>query len=185
MYVTNLKGKEISIYHYKNFIRSMLFAFTGILFIIFKNNIISIALTLYGIYLIFYGVFFIKVNFKGMGIFNTVLGLLITALGWALVDKAIYVIAFLFLLLGLNEMFASFNRLNTAKNSNEKVHKLWFCLGLISRILYVITSIFFFININGNSIWTFNVIGILLILVGVISILFRINNIILKRKKRY
>ena len=183
MYVTNLNGKEINIYNYKNFVRSILFAFIGILFIIFKNNVISTALTLYGVYLIFYGIFFIKVDFKGMGIFNTILGLLITILGWVLLDKAIYVIAFLFLLLGLNEIVASLNRFKMSKSSNEEVQTLWFCLGLISRILFIITSILFFINLNGNSMWTFNVIGILLILVFVISILFRIKNTVLRRKK--
>ena len=77
----------------------------GILFIIFKSDIISITMSLIAAVLILMGVFSIVRKNVVSGVIKIVLGGLVLAAGWLVVEVALYIFAAILLIAGLIDLY--------------------------------------------------------------------------------
>ena len=77
----------------------------GILFIIFKSDVISIAMSLIAAVLIVMGIFSLVLKNFVSGVIKIVLGGLVLAAGWLIVEVALYIFAAILLVAGIIDLY--------------------------------------------------------------------------------
>ena len=84
----------------------------GILFIVLKGQVVSIAMTILGVLLIVLGIMNLTTKLVAPGVVKIVVGALIILFGWVLVSAALYILAALLLIFGILQLYAQI-KLNT------------------------------------------------------------------------
>lgn len=84
----------------------------GILFIVLKGQVVSIAMTILGVLLIVLGIMNLTTKLVAPGVVKIVVGALVILFGWVLVSAALYILAALLLIFGILQLYAQI-KLNT------------------------------------------------------------------------
>ena len=131
----------------------------GVLFIIFKSEVIGIAMTVLGVLLIVNGIIhLVNDEEKIYGIILICVGALIIIGGWLIATIILYIIAVLLIFYGAMLIYAFFKAGHAS------------LINLISPILMVVAGILLFLNQKGTLDWVFIVEGIVLIVEGAINL---------------
>ena len=104
----------------------------GILFIILKSDVVSIAMTLLGVALIISGVIDLLHKLIAPGIVKAVIGVAVIVFGWTLMSIAIYIMAALILAFGVVQLVQAIK-----EKQNNTMKKL---LSFIEPALMVIVA---------------------------------------------
>lgn len=130
----------------------------GILLIVFKGDIISIALTVLGALFIVLGIIDLTNNQNQVGIVRIVVGVVIIAFGWFLVSVALYVIAVLLVIAGAGAVF------------NLTSKKAKFSIAYLQPILFILAGLCLFFSQGTTVSWVFIVVGAILAVQGVMGL---------------
>ncbi len=135
----------------------------GILFVIFKSEIISIALTFIGGYLVVWGIVNVINKLFYNGIVKIVFGALVLVAGWLFIQIALYLLGAFLLISGASDLYRIF------KNKIKKV-TISFIARIIQPIIYVMVAVCLFFNQGAALSWVFIVSGVFLMLDGVVAL---------------
>lgn len=151
---------------YNNLILGLFYLIIGICLTILKQDIISILLTVVGVFIIVYGILFIARDKEvAKGIVAIVIGALVITFGWLLISIVLYVIAALLILYGAYSLYLRFK------------HKVRFnnVLGMIIYyaipIAIIIVGGALLFNQGSTVAACFIVSGIFMIVVGVLYLI--------------
>lgn len=146
------------------FVTSIALIIIGVLFIIYKSEIISIAMSLIAVALIVMGVIDLVRRSVVSGVVKIVFGALVLAAGWLFVKLALYVLAAFLLIAGVVDLY---------KLLKLKIKKLSLSviMHLIQPAIYVLVAICLFFNQGGTLSWVFTVSGIFFIIDGVVALI--------------
>lgn len=147
----------------KGVLLSILMIVVGVLFLILKAQVASIAMTVIGAMLIVFGALDLVHGRSLYGIIKAVVGVLVIVCGWTLVSAALYVIAALLLIYGIYELYA----LASTKTTTRKRSQMIVVYG--TPILNIVLALLLLFNQGGVLDWVFIVAGILFIADGVLS----------------
>ena len=136
----------------------------GALFMIFKGEIISIAMTLVGVTLIVLGVVDLLHRFTVSGIVKIALGALVLAAGWLFITLALYILGAFLLIAGVTDI---------SRISKIKVKKMTLSMAMhyVQPIIYILVAICLFFNQGGAISWVFTVSGLFLIIDGIVALI--------------
>jgi hypothetical protein len=140
----------------------------GLLFVILKDGVISIAMTLFGIGLIVSGIIPL-LDQKGQdktteSIIKIAVGACIIAFGWIFVTIALYVIAVILIAYGA---LLIYNQVKSKVKDDTVVKTL---LRYSTPVVCVVAGILLFFNLGGVMSWVFIVAGVLLLIDGALLI---------------
>lgn len=135
----------------------------GMLFVIFKNKIISIVTTLLGIALIVSAVNDIIKKRVVPFIIKGVSGIFVIVFGWLLMSAALYVFAVLLLIYGIILMYLTVKN-NRGVELSDKI------LNYVNPVLCSLAGFFLLFNQNGAISWIFVFCGVLLVIEGIIAL---------------
>ena len=131
----------------------------GILFLIFKGEVISIAMTILGVALVVLSVLDFLNNKSTPAIIKLILGLIAIIFGWFLVSLALFVLAALMLVMAIMEII----ELSKYVNNPISVY--------IAPILKIVVAVCLLFNQGGTIDWVFIIAGIILIIQGVLELI--------------
>lgn len=135
----------------------------GVLFILLKKEVISIAMTIIGALLIVEGILLIIKKAIAYGVIMIVIGALIITFGWLYAIIVIYIASALLLIYGVYELLVYLKL---------KVMPLW----LASPILKIVVAILLLFNQKGTLDWIFVVCGVILCIEGAFSLIDSLAN---------
>ena len=136
----------------------------GLLFIMFKGGVISIAMSLIGITLIVLGILDVLRQRVVSGIVKLVLAALVMLAGWLFITLALYVLGAFLLIAGAGQLVA------LSKLKFKKL-TLGVAMHFVQPIIYILVAICLFFNQGGAINWVFTVSGILLLVDGIVGII--------------
>ena len=136
----------------------------GGLFIIYKGEVISIAMSLIGITLVVLGIIDILRARVVSGVVKLVFAALVVLAGWLFVTLALYVIGAFLLIAGITQLIAI---------SKLKIKKLTLpaVMHIAQPVIYILVAICLFFNQGGAISWVFILSGVFLILDGIAGII--------------
>lgn len=146
-------------------VSSIITILLGILFIILKGNVISIAMTILGVVLIILGIIDITNNINNLGIIKLILGICVIVFGWILVSAVLYIIAALLLIYGVLEVL---NLMSIKVKGGNTLDTVLIYLVPTFKIFAAICLLF---NQGGTISWVFVVVGVFLIIEGILLLL--------------
>lgn len=137
----------------------------GILFIILKNDVVQIAITVLGVALLLTALLdLIKLSVVS-GIIKALLGIVVLVMGWMLLDVALLIIGVVLLVYGL----LTFIKKLVGK---KKEMRMWaFVLGLVESVVCVVAAVFLITSRGGAISITVTVAGVFLIIDGVLALI--------------
>ncbi len=156
IYMKKIRGNEIA--------TAVALIVIGVLFMIYKNGIVSIAMSLIGVTLIVLGVVDILRKSTMAGVVKIVLGALVLMAGWLFVTLALYILGACLLIGGIGELF---QLLRVKVKRITLPHAMRF----VKPVIYIIVAICLFFNQGGALSWVFTVSGIFFILNGVVALI--------------
>ena len=136
----------------------------GVLFIVYKSEIISFAMSLIAIALIVMGVLDIVHKNIVSGIIKIVFGALVAVAGWVFVKLALYVLAAFLLIAGVLELYG-FLRYKIQKFNLPVI------MHIVQPAIYILVAICLLFNQGGALSWVFVVSGIFFIIDGVVALI--------------
>ena len=136
----------------------------GGLFIIYKGEVISIAMSLIGITLVVLGIIDILRARVFSGVVKLVFAALVVLAGWLFVTLALYVLGAFLLIAGITQLIAI---------SKLKIKKLTLpaVMHIAQPVIYILVAICLFFNQGGAISWVFILSGVFLILDGIAGII--------------
>ena len=136
----------------------------GLLFIIYKGGIISLAMSLIGITLIVLGIIDIIKKRAVSGVIKLVFSALVMLAGWLFITLALYVLGAFLLVAGVSQLVAL---------SKVKLKKLTLPVAMhyAQPIIYILIAVCLFFNQGGAISWVFTVSGIFLIIDGIAALI--------------
>ena len=135
----------------------------GLMFIILKDDIIGIALTLVGIGAVIMAIVdFVNRQIQS-GVIKAIIGVAVLVLGWVFVDIAIYIIAGALIALGISQIITAV-RLSGFGNILEKVFMF------IKPVATLAAGLCLFFNKGGTMDWIFILSGVLILVEGLLSL---------------
>lgn len=137
----------------------------GLLLVILKNDVISIALTVIGIGLLVSAVMDFVNHLTKVGIVKAVIGVSVLVFGWMFINLALYILAAAIIIMGLMQIVNINRYAPFGMTGKEKV--IVYC----KPVLTVLAGVFLFFNQGGALAWVFVVTGVLLIVEGVMDLL--------------
>lgn len=141
------------------FLSPVLSIVLGILLLVFKGDVVSIALTVLGVVFLVMGIMDIVNKQITLGIVRMVIGAAIIVFGWLLLSVALYVIAVFLIIAGIYGIY---------KLLQKKSAK---ALDYLQPILLTVVGLCLFFNQGGTVAWVFIVVGIILIVQGIVGLL--------------
>ena len=145
-------------------IAAILMTVLGILFIVFKNDIIGIGMTVLGAMLIIQAVLDIISKKYASAVIKAVIGVLIIVLGWLFVTVALYIMAAVLLIYSLLMLIDVIRALPKLKTIFAKV------IGLVQPVGYLVVSLCLLFNQGGTVAFVFILAGIFLIIQGALAL---------------
>lgn len=135
----------------------------GLMFIILKDDIIGIALTLVGIGAVIMAIVdFVNRQIQS-GVIKAIIGVAVLVLGWVFVDIAIYIIAGALIALGISQIITAV-RLSAFGNILQKVFMF------IKPVATLVAGLCLFFNKGGTMDWIFILSGVLILVEGLLSL---------------
>lgn len=135
----------------------------GVLFIILKGGVISIAMTVLGAVLIVSAVIDLIHGHFVFAAVKAVIGILVIVFGWTLVSAVLYIFAALMLVYGVTQIAYMLKYKVTGFSAVDTLFKY------ADPVLAIVIAIFLLFNQGGTINWIFIVVGIALIVEGVIA----------------
>ena len=159
-----MKKKKIRKYKGGSFVTAAGLIALGLLFILFKGEVISIAMSIIGISLIVWGVVNLANKLVTLGTIKIVLGAFVLLAGWLLVTLALYVLGACLLVWGISDLY---------RLSKVKIKKVTLpvALHIAQPIIYILVALTLFFNQGGALSWMFTVSGIFLLVDGVVALI--------------
>lgn len=136
----------------------------GVLFIILKGQVVSIAMTVLGVALMVLAVLDLAHNLVPPAVVKAVVGVLVLVFGWAFVSVALYIMGALLLIYGILQVISTFKAAFFGKNI------LLTILSLVEPAICVFAGICLFFNQGGTIAWVFIVSGVFLIIDGILAL---------------
>ena len=149
--------------NYKKLLSPVLSIVLGVLLLVFKGSVVSIALSVLGVVFIVLGIIDITNKQTTVGIVRIAIGAVIIIFGWLLLSVALYVIAVLLVLAGVANLY---NLVNAKKP---------FGLNYLQAILLLLIGLCLFFNQGATVGWVFLVVGIILVVQGVLGLVSALN----------
>jgi len=137
----------------------------GVLCLILRAEVISIAMTILGAVLIFVGIMDLIDKQMVPAVVKIVFGVLIIVFGWTIVNAVLYIVAALLLIYGILQLYA---RLKAKVKGVRFIDTL---LAYASPIICIVISVLLFFNQCGVVNWVFIVAGIFTIVEGVLMLI--------------
>lgn len=136
----------------------------GVLFMIYKSEVISIAMSLIGITLVVVGVIDVIRKNMMMGVIKIVFGALVLMAGWLFITLALYILGACLLVAGVGQLY---------QMSKIKVKKLTlpYVVQFVQPVIYILVAICLFFNQGGALSWVFTVSGLFLIIDGIVALI--------------
>lgn len=152
-----------------DFITAAALIVIGALFMIYKSEVISIAMSLIGVTLAVLGVVDIVRGFTVSGVVKIVLALLVFATGWLFITLALYILGAFLLIAGITELYAL---------TKVKIKKMTLgtAMHIAQPIIYILVAICLFFNQGGALSWVFTVSGLFLIIDGAVALIGALDN---------
>ena len=138
----------------------------GVLFLVLKEDVVSIAMTVLGVALIVLGVLDLIAKNIPLGVVKGVVGVLVIVFGWLLTKAVLYIVGGLLLIVGILGIFELCKR----KVGFKGVDAL---LQYVKPIICIVIAILLFLN--GLN-WVFIIIGIVTVVEGGILLIDAIRN---------
>jgi uncharacterized membrane protein HdeD (DUF308 family) len=146
-------------------IAALFLTLLGLLFLIWKGGVISIAMTVLGVMLIVQAVFdVIGKNYVGC-VVRAVLGIVILIFGWAFVTVALYVMAAVLLIYGLLQLIEAIKAFPKQKSLTAKI------VEFIQPAICIVIAVCLLFNQGATVSWAFIVAGVFLIVQGVLGLI--------------
>lgn len=136
----------------------------GVLFIVCKNDIIGITMTVLGAALIVSAVFDFVHKQIVPGVVKSVVGVVVIVFGWTLMSAALYVMAALLLIYGLLLLYVVIQNRGRISNKLDKI------LSFVEPSVYIFVGICLLFNQGGTIEWIFVLSGVFLMIEGVIAL---------------
>ena len=136
----------------------------GALFMIYKSEVISIAMSIIGVTLIILGVVDSVRKFVVSGVVKIAFGVLVLAAGWLFITLALYILGAFLLIVGVSELY---------KLTKVKIKKMTLpmAMHIVQPIIYILVAICLFFNQGGALSWVFTVSGLFLVIDGVVALI--------------
>ena len=147
------------------FLTSVALIVIGLLFLIYKGGIISIAMSVIGVTLIALGIIDIIRNRVTVGIIKLVLAALVMLAGWLFIKLALYLLGAILLIVGVTE-------LRSVLSVKYKKLTLPVILHIAQPVIYILVAICLFFNQGGAISWVFTLSGLFLIIDGLAGIVY-------------
>ncbi len=154
----------------ENLITSIMMLVLGIMFLILKGGVISIAMTMLGVIVIAFGIFKLLNNAITSGIIEIVIGTLIIILGWVIAAVILYVVAALLIAYGIYKLYLLF------KTHTKGLKPYTTFMIYLMPIIQILIGVLLFINLGGVVDWVFIVTGIFMIVDGTIGLFSSVTN---------
>ena len=148
-----------------NLIMAIATVVLGVLFIVLKGEVISIAMTVLGVALIVAAVIDFVNKKLTEGVIKAVLGAVVIICGWAFVKVALYIMAAVLLIYGILQLIEAIKA--TGKKS-KVLNTVW---RLVEPVLTIIIAVCLIFNQGGAVEWLFIVAGVILIIEGMVSLI--------------
>ncbi len=136
----------------------------GALFMIYKSEIISIAMSLIGVTFIVTGIIDLLRKLTMSGVIKIVIGALVLVAGWLFITLALYILGACLLVAGISDIC----RLSAVK---LKKMTLAAAMHYVQPIIYILIAICLFFNQGGALSWVFTVSGLFLIIDGIVALI--------------
>jgi len=147
-------------------ISAILMAVIGVLFIIKKMDVISIAMTVFGVLLIVQAVLDVIGKDITSGVIKAVVGVAIIIFGWALVEIATYVLGVALIIYGVLRLVDCIKGFKSQKSTAAKI------VELIIPVICLLIGVSVFVGTFGSlANIAFIVAGIFLLLHGVLDLI--------------
>ena len=136
----------------------------GALFMIYKSEVISIAMSIIGVTLIILGVVDFVRKFVVSGVVKIAFGVLVLAAGWLFITLALYILGAFLLIAGVSELY---------KLTKVKIKKMTLpmAMHIVQPIIYILVATCLFFNQGGALSWVFTVSGLFLVIDGVVALI--------------
>ena len=145
-------------------IAAILMTVLGILFIVFKNDIIGIGMTVLGAMLIIQAVLDLIGKNYVSAVIKAVIGVLLIVLGWLFVTVALYIMAAVLLIYAILMLIEVIKALPKLKTALAKV------VGFIQPVGYLVVALCLLFNQGGTVAFVFILAGIFLIIQGALAL---------------
>lgn len=145
-------------------VSAVLMTVLGVLFLIWKNGVVSIAMTVLGALLIVQAILDIVHKAYVSGAIRAAIGVAIIVFGWALVTITLYIMAAVLLIYGILQLVGALKDLDKDSKLLAKI------LAFIEPAICLFISICLLFNQGGTISWVFIVAGIFLIIDGVVAL---------------
>lgn len=136
----------------------------GILCLILKAEVISIAMTILGAVLIVVGGMNLIDKLVPPGVVKIVVGVLIIVFGWTIVSAVLYILAALLLIYGILLLYT---RIKANVKGARVIDTI---LAYAAPVVCIVIALFLFFNQGGTVNWVFIVAGIFTIIEGVLML---------------
>ena len=137
----------------------------GLMLIIMKDDVISIALTVLGVAAIVSAILDFIHGMPNLGLIKAVIGVCILVFGWMFVNLALYILAASIILVGLLQIFNIHKFCPVNMSFTRKI------LTYIKPVITVMAGACLLFNQGGTIAWIFAFTGVLLIIEGVLEII--------------
>ncbi|MGM9652779.1 MAG: DUF308 domain-containing protein [Eubacteriales bacterium] len=137
----------------------------GILLIVMKNSVISIAITVCGVVLLISAVMEFIAGMVHSGIIKAVVGVCVLVFGWMFVNLALYILAAAIIIMGLMQIVNIHKYAPVNQSGAEKV------VSYLRPVAAVIAGACLLFNQGGTVSWLFVFAGVLLIVQGAVELL--------------
>ena len=146
-------------------IAAILMTVMGILFLVWKTNVISIAMTVFGIFLILQAILSLIAKQYVVAAIKGFFGVIVILLAWVFIKVALIIFAILLALVGLLQLLESIKNLPHAKTVLVKV------LSFVKPAIYIAISVCLFVNTVKAVDVVFIIAGVFFIVEGIISLI--------------
>jgi len=143
----------------------IILAAVGLLFIILKGQVISIAATCIGVVLIVNGIMLILREDMTKGIAMIVVGVVIILFGWLFVTIALYILAVILIYFGVIDII---NKFKVKIIFDDVIKKI---LYYLIPILYIVAGVCLLFNQGEAISFVFVLTGVILLINGVLTII--------------
>lgn len=136
----------------------------GIMFIILKGDVLSIAFTVLGAALIVTGILDTSQKSSKSGVLKIIIGLATLLLGWTFVSIMLYLSAVLIIIYCLTNLFSSLKTGNRSVSTVQKLHTY------AKPVIGLAAGICLLLNQGGTVSWVFIFTGVIFIIGGIITL---------------
>lgn len=153
-------------------ISALLMTVLGVLFIIFKNDVIGVALTVLGVLLVVQAVLDFVHKAYVSGVIRAVMGalILVFGIGNLLVTVALYIIAAVLLIYGILQLIGALKAITKKSKLFAKI------FAFVEPAICLFVSICLLFNQGGTVAWVFIIAGVFLIIDGVLALIDCVAN---------